>query len=493
MTLPPSSIPYHSKFLLVLLSFFSTLTFGQLLLGGEKNDKGVDLCKVGSDFFLLGNTRNTTDGNEDMVYYILDDEQNIIHQNLISWPNYDFAAKCIPSKDGNVIVTGFSWSAPGPGWRNDVVVLKISMTGEVLWTSYFGGRKDDFVFDVFEAKDEGILVAGMDREIGSLGAMTLFKLDKDGVEEWNKSFYTSDNNIAYAITQSEDSSIYLAGVKNGFIGKNVRSFEYGGSEPTKIQLLKLDRYGNEIWHKFYGGSGYEFVKDIKFHDGFIYMLGSSQNGTSGSFDVSLYKLNQDGDVIWNKKFGGPKFEYGNSLAIDASGLLNVLGITGSFSGDLTTDVYFASIDTDGDLVVESYADKGLSDYGESIIAQEDGNFAFIGTSVVESEGVQDKQILFSFFNGMGDVVAAEEFEEKETSAPNLTVFYNRQNGSLDLRFNANYDYEGKAFTFYNSEGRIITEKTIQSISESINLPSDLGTGVFIYNVNNQLTGKIIIN
>ncbi|MGB1120241.1 MAG: T9SS type A sorting domain-containing protein, partial [Chitinophagales bacterium] len=111
-------------------------------------------------------------------------------------------------------------------------------------------------------------------------------------------------------------------------------------------IQKLDPSGNYLWAKSFGGTSNDVGRSITVDaSGNVYTTGSfigtvdfdpgagTNNLTAqGNDDVFIQKLDPSGNFLWAKSFGGTSWDYGYSIALDASG--NVY-TTGNFQ--LTVD------------------------------------------------------------------------------------------------------------------------------------------------------------
>ena len=114
------------------------------------------------------------------------------------------------------------------------------------------------------------------------------KLDIDGYITWQKTYGGSESDTASAIQQTIDSGFIIAG--------STQSFGEGGYD---IWILKLDTDGNVIWQKSYGGSEFDTATAIQeTMDGGYIVAGK------GSGDIWIAKLDIDGNVIWQKSYEG---------------------------------------------------------------------------------------------------------------------------------------------------------------------------------------------
>ena len=74
---------------------------------------------------------------------------------------------------------------------------------------------------------------------------------------------------------------------------------------SDIWVLKLDRDGTITWQKTYGGSGYDDAYSIQqTSDGGYIVAGDTYSFGAGSGDVWVLKLDQCGNITWQKTYGG---------------------------------------------------------------------------------------------------------------------------------------------------------------------------------------------
>ncbi|ACI20028.1 hypothetical protein [Dictyoglomus thermophilum] len=103
-----------------------------------------------------------------------------------------------------------------------------------MWEKTFGGKSDDVAASVQQTSDGGYIVAGGTASFGA-GRVDVYiiKLDKDGNKMWEKTFGGSDNDLACSIQQTSDGGYIVAG--------GTTSFGAGGID---VYIIKLDSNGN---------------------------------------------------------------------------------------------------------------------------------------------------------------------------------------------------------------------------------------------------------
>ncbi len=90
-------------------------------------------------------------------------------------------------------------------------------------------------------------------------------------------------------------------------------------------------------------------------------------------------------LVWSKTYGGSLEENTNSVVATSDGGMLILGHTASYDGDIVkshsfTDILLTKLDAEGNLIWTKTIGGSLNDFGMSIIATNDGNYAIAGYS-----------------------------------------------------------------------------------------------------------------
>jgi hypothetical protein len=207
--------------------------------------------------------------------------------------SYDgLCTKAIPTNDGGYALVGYAKTSPSS--ESDLWIIKTDINGDIEWKKMFGGEETDWGEDIIELKN-GYLVSGETRSYSSHGHMDawLIKIDKQGREIWNKTYGWSNDETFACIETTED----------GYV---VGGYCVAAPKGTAF-LIKVDMNGNEVWARSYGrdaGKTLEAVWDIeKTIDGYI-LGGATETFDIGLFDGWLIKVDRQGNAIWDKNFGG---------------------------------------------------------------------------------------------------------------------------------------------------------------------------------------------
>ena len=120
-----------------------------------------------------------------------------------------------------------------------------------------------------------------------------------------------------------------------------------------VWVLKLDASGNVVWQKTYGGPSYDQGNSIRqTADGGYIVAGTTASFGAGGYDVWLLRLDGSGGITWQKTYGGVSGDYTyGSVAEIAGGGFVVSAMTHSFilPGELMDAIWILSVDANGSL------------------------------------------------------------------------------------------------------------------------------------------------
>lgn len=157
--------------------------------------------------------------------------------------------------------------------------------------------------------------------------------------QWVKTYGGSGYDSGYAVQQTSDCGYVVAG----------RSFSFRFDGDDDILILKLDADGNIVWQKTYGvsSSGFDFVSGIKqTADGGYIVGGYSESFGANGYNIFIFKLDSNGNIIWQKLYVGSSGDYVKSIQQTADGGYVVAGYTFSFSPGVSK-IFVIKLDSNG--------------------------------------------------------------------------------------------------------------------------------------------------
>ena len=97
------------------------------------------------------------------------------------------------------------------------------------------------------------------------------------------------------------------------------------------------------WQKTFGGSSWDEAYSVQqTSDGGYIIAGSTLSYGSGEWDVYLIKTDSDGNLEWQKTFGGPSCDIAYSVQQTNDGGYIIAGKTYSY-GSIYSDVYLIKL------------------------------------------------------------------------------------------------------------------------------------------------------
>ncbi len=219
---------------------FGGLDWDTSWAGGQTSDGG---------YFLLGDTYSYGGGNTsyggatdvDIWFIKTNSSGNETWNRTYGGIEGEWGWSAQETTDGGFIILGSTWSF-GNYLVEDFWLLKINSTGVEQWNRTFGGLQRDEPRSVFQTTDGGYIITGGTTSLGAGGYdVWVIKTDSSGVEEWNRTFGNSEDEIITSIQQSANGGFILTGWTES----------YGAGE-SDVLLIKLDKSGNYISEGMFG-------------------------------------------------------------------------------------------------------------------------------------------------------------------------------------------------------------------------------------------------
>lgn len=247
--------------------------------------------------------------------------------------------------------------------------------------STFGGGGEDIAYGVKETFGKNYAIVGLTTSFGAgNNDLYLLFIDSLGRGIWQKNYGGSGNEIGRGLMYNPiDSCLTLVGYSN--------STTNGGYD---IYVVHTNKDGDIIWQNKYGGNDWDFGYDIaQCSDGNIIVCGYSENSIYGKQDAFVLKINyQNGNIIWEKKFGGIDNDKLTRIFVDPTGGIYLVGSTSSY-GDIHGDIYLLELNNNGDSLSSIIYGGPLADKANDIVVNNLGIMTLCGGSESFSTGKLD--------------------------------------------------------------------------------------------------------
>ena len=201
----------------------------------------------------------------------------------------------------------------------DMWVVKTDSMGEKIWDVRFGGSDEDRLFSADETTDGGYILGGFTRSDSggdvsqpSKGSLDfwLIKIDSSGAKIWDKRYGGLDYEQLSSVQQTLDGGYLLGGWTFSDSTGDVSQPTRGGED---FWVIKVDQSGNIQWDKRFGGNSNDVLFYLEQTTDGGYILGGRTSSDSigdvsqnprGDNDYWIVKINSAGNKLWDKRFGG---------------------------------------------------------------------------------------------------------------------------------------------------------------------------------------------
>jgi len=182
----------------------------------------------------------------------------------------------------------------------------------------------------------------------------------------------------YGLEETIDGYI-VAGVTNSF-----------GAGQKDMLVIRIDNNGDTIWTKTYGGFYNEEAYSVKkTSDGNFIITGytsSFSNYSNDSANFYILKIDIDGNLLWSKSFGGPGKDIARNMIETTDHNYLIIGSTSSI-GAGCTDVYVLKLDSSGNYLWSRSLGSSGCELSTDAIELSDKGIIIIGkTSSFSLEG-----------------------------------------------------------------------------------------------------------
>lgn len=291
------------------------------------------------------------------------------------------------TSDGGYITAGFLQTVIGNNLQSEFMIYKLNPDGSFGGYSVIGGTEDEFAYSVQQTTDGGYIAAGRthsdDGDVsGNNGYEDYWVVKVDALLNnivWQKCLGGSSQDWANSIHQTSDGGYFVAGTTsstNGDVTENHGLTDYW--------VVKIDDTGNIDWQRSLGGSNGEYCEssDLTSDGGYI-VAGSSPShdgdvtGNHGNNDCWIVKLDSLGFPVWQKSIGGSESDQARSIIQTSEGGYIFVGSTQSSDGDVTgkaSNSWVVKLDSFGNVLW----DKSYDGNANSVRQTTDGGYVVAG-------------------------------------------------------------------------------------------------------------------
>lgn len=351
--------------------------------GQKADDFAIFISPVENDSFVVGGGTKTSVSLFDNSWVKkIDKNGNTIWTKTKNSSILAYAKAIIQTQDGGFILSGFNkpYGANGP---ENTAVIKLDKNGDLVWNVTSLKQVDEASNAVIKNSQGQFFYIGhllLNNSSHFIAYMGL--IDQNGNTIWNKSLVSNITTDAQSVIEVKD---------GGYVITGYRDISENGNFDAWV--AKVDKEGNLLWEKTYGGAMEDSGrKVIETPDNHYIILGETNSQGSGGSDVWIFEIDTTGKVIWEKTFGGKDDDKGFSLTKTYDGSYLIGASTKSY-GAGSLDAWLIKIDSDGNYKWSTTVGGPKEDATNSVIETEPNEYIMAGLTNSYGAGGYDAWVV----------------------------------------------------------------------------------------------------
>lgn len=268
-----------------------------------------------------------------------------------------------------------------------LAIFCLSINAQITFQKTYGDTLYDGGYDVHQTTDGGYIISAMtSNPADTTFDMYLIKTDVSGDTLWTRVFSGTGHEELFSVQQTTDGGFIMAGYN-----------DFG------VFVVKTDINGDTLWTKGYGSYNDFGIGIQQTSDGGYIIVGNTLNFGAGDWDVYLLKIDEAGNLLWTKTFGGIALDGGQSYGLPiqqtTDGGYIITGETGT-GGIGNWDYYLIKTDINGDTLWTKALGGTARDIAYSVIQTTDGGYITAGYTDSYGAGSWDAYIIKTDGNGI---------------------------------------------------------------------------------------------
>jgi len=365
----------------------------QKTFGGSDYDMGYSVQQTtDGGYIIAGWTDSFGEGDRDVYLVKTHPNGEVQWERTFGGDKNDYGYSVLQTSDGGYVIVGRTHSFAVEGWygRNypDVYLIKTDSSGTLVWQKSFGGKNPEEACSVKQTKDGGYIMAGEILHTGPFDRrphrdVYLIKTDPNGNQQWEQELGGLFGDFGRSVDQTTDGGYIITGYTSSF-------------NPTiyyDVYLVRTDSQGNLLWQKTFGGDNSDVGWSVQqTTDGGYIIAGGTDSFGAGKFDVYLIKGDLYGNIQWEKTFGGSQYDRAFSVRQETNGGYIIAGWTDSVDVG-RPDVYVVSTDSNGNLQWQKTFGGSGMDAAYSVQQTADGGYIIAGLTDSFGAGSSDVYLI----------------------------------------------------------------------------------------------------
>ena len=258
--------------------------------GGTHNEHGGQVLQTSDGgFILIGDRDFSGDGSLDIWLIRTNSLGDSLWTKTFGGENIDQGSDIISFENGGFMLLGSTTSYGNGG--ADIWIIKTDSNGNEEWNHSYGGGSDDYGQSILQTSDGGYIIRSVIESFGDGNtAVGLLRISSTGDEVWSKTFGGSGGAGGNALRETYEGGYIL-----------VCNYYNHGNSAFDTWLIKINPSGNLLWDKTFGGINHDYgFSVLQTFDGGFALAGSTYNlgnGDANYSDLWLIKTDPEGNTV----------------------------------------------------------------------------------------------------------------------------------------------------------------------------------------------------
>jgi len=260
--------------------------------------------------------------------------------------------------------------------EEDFVTLKYDPNGNLMWARRYDNGAEDYAFAISGDSDGNVYVTGI--SFSSTSDFATIKYDRDGNQLWVRRYDNGGRELIYNLKVDPAGNVYVSGTSTG-------ATPSGGSQDDYV-TIKYDTNGTQRWvRRAPGGwvtdlavdqAGNAYVTGFSWYD-------EAVGASTPSHDYRTIKYDSNGNLLWVKRYDHGMSDHPEAVAVDQNGNVYVTGFSlADYVNGNNLDLDFATVkyDSSGNQQWVARFDRGQDDQPFDLTVDSFGNAYVTGWS-----------------------------------------------------------------------------------------------------------------
>ena len=307
-------------------------------------------------------------------------------ERFYNFTEFDYLKSALPTADGGILYIGHSLTKTGvPSAIGVVLMAKTDRDGQLLWqTTYTQGFFEE-IFDAIPTSDGNYLLGGLTFNTAGNGNADgwIIKMDPEGNVLWDRKYGGPQFDKIYGLEETSDGGFVFVGSTRSEVGGDITEPEINPDslDAKDSWIGKIDVDGDLLWNHRFGSYEDDVLRDLAIADnGDILAIGNYlEEGIGGDWQISLYRYDQDGNPIWDELYGGNGYEEAFSIIRTSDNNFAIGGMTNS-QGAGSADTYLLRVGQIGEILDEDVYGGAEGEFAAFIQEMPDGGFSILSST-----------------------------------------------------------------------------------------------------------------